>query len=107
MQSRREDILEEQNAKKFCFKHGKNATETYEMLQNVFGAFCMDHTSVFFFKSGLRHFHQDNARVYRSIVVTDYLTKMGINTVLQPPSSANLAPCHFWLFLSSEAVVIG
>ena len=36
MQSRREDTLEEKYAIKFCFKLGKNATETYGMLQTVF-----------------------------------------------------------------------
>ena len=30
--------------------------------------------------------------------VTDYLTKMDINTVSQPPYSLDLAPCDFWLF---------
>ena len=33
------------------------------------------------FKSSQWHFHQDNAPVDDSIVVTDYLTKMGIKTV--------------------------
>ena len=28
----------------------------------------------------------------------DYLTKMGIKTVLHPPYSPDLAPCDFWLF---------
>ena len=50
------------------------------------------------FKSGLWHFHQDNAPVYNSILVTDYLTKMGIKTVHQPPYSADLASCDYWLF---------
>ncbi len=27
------------------------------------------------------HFHQDNALVHNSILVTDYLTKLGIKTV--------------------------
>ena len=31
-------------------------------------------------------------------LVTDYLTKMGIKTVPQPPYSPDLAPCDFWLF---------
>ena len=30
--------------------------------------------------------------------VADYLTKMGINTVPQPPYSPDLAPSDFWLF---------
>ena len=33
------------------------------------------------FKSGQWHFHQDNAPVDNSILVTDYLGKMGIKTV--------------------------
>ena len=32
------------------------------------------------------------------ILVTDYLTKMSIKTVSQPPDSPYLAPCEFWLF---------
>ena len=47
---------------------------------------------------GQWHFHQDNAPVHNSIVVTDYLTKIGIKTVPQPPYSPDLAPCDFWLF---------
>ena len=50
------------------------------------------------FKSGQWHFHQDNAPVHNSIVVTDYLTKMGIKTVAHPPYSPDLAPYDFWLF---------
>ena len=49
------------------------------------------------FKSSQWHFHQDNAPVHNSILVTDYLTKMGIKTVPQPPYSPDLAPCVFWL----------
>ena len=44
------------------------------------------------------HFHQDNAPVHRSILVTDYLTKMGIKTIRHPPYSPDFAPCDFWLF---------
>ena len=50
------------------------------------------------FKSAQWHFHQDNAPVHNSILVTDYLTKMGINTVPHPPYSPDLAPCNFCLF---------
>ena len=50
------------------------------------------------FKSGQWHFHQDNALVHNSILVTDYLTKMGIKTVPHPHYSSHLAPCDFWLF---------
>ena len=50
------------------------------------------------FKSGQWHFQQENAPVNNSILVTDYLTKMGIKTVPQPPYSQDLASCDFWLF---------
>ena len=44
------------------------------------------------------HFHQDIAPVYNSILVADYLTKMGIKTVSHHPYSPDIAPCDFWLF---------
>ena len=47
MQSRRKDNLQERYAIKFCFKLGKNATETYGMLQTAFGTSCMNRASVF------------------------------------------------------------
>ena len=50
------------------------------------------------FQSGQWHFHQDNAPVHNSILVTDYLSKMGNKTVPQPPYSRDLAACDFWLF---------
>ena len=50
------------------------------------------------FKSGLWHFHQDNAPVHNFILVTDYLTKMGIKTVPHCPFSPDVGPCDFWLF---------
>ena len=50
------------------------------------------------FKLSQWHFLQDNASVHNSILFTDYLTKMGINTVRHPPYSPDLAPCDFWLF---------
>ena len=50
------------------------------------------------FKSGQRHFHQDNAPVHNSILVTDYLSKTGIKTIPQPPYSPDVAPCDFCLF---------
>ena len=69
MQSGREDTLEERYAIKFCFKFRKNATETYEMLQTAFGAFCMNRTSVFEwhkrFKEG-RESVRDDERCRRS-----------------------------------------
>ena len=69
MQSGREDALEERYAIKSCFKLGKNATETYKMLQTAFGASCMNRASVFEwykrFKED-REFVRDDERCGRS-----------------------------------------
>ena len=112
------DTLEERYAIKFCFKLGKNATDTYRILQTAFQSSCINRASVFewhkrfkegresvrdwkrptLIKLGQWHFHQDNAPVHNSILVTDYLTMMGIKTVPHPPYSSDLAPCDFWLF---------
>ena len=63
------DSLEEQYAIKFCFKLGKNVTETYGMLQTAFGASCMNQASVFEwykrFKEG-RESVRDHERCGRS-----------------------------------------
>ena len=50
------------------------------------------------FKSAHWHFFQDNAPVHNYILVTDYLTKMGIKTVRHHPYCPDLAPCDFCLF---------
>ena len=69
MQSGREDTLEEGYAITFCFKLGKNATETYGMLQTAFGEYCMNRASVF---EGHKRFNEgretvrDNERCGRS-----------------------------------------
>ena len=47
MQSGREDTLEEWYAIKLRFKLGKNATETYGMLQTAFRPSCMNRASVY------------------------------------------------------------
>ena len=155
MQSGRQDILEERYAIKFCFILGKNATETYGMLQTAFRPSCKNRSSVFewhkrfkedresvrnderrgrskevnkpemigqrvrirvtmlmvlrkywkrfrrnrpaLFRSGQWHFHEDNAPVHNSTLVTNYLNNMGIKTVPHPPYSPDVAPCDFWL----------
>ena len=47
MQSGCEDTLEERYAIKFCSKLGRNATETYGMLQTAFRPSGMNRVSVF------------------------------------------------------------
>ena len=69
LQSGREDTLEERYAIKLCFKLGKNATETYGMLQCAFRPSCMNRASVFEchkrFKEG-RESVRDDERCGRS-----------------------------------------
>ena len=69
MQSGREDTLEERYEIKFCFKLGKNATETYGRLQTAFRPSCMHRASLFEwhkrFKEG-RESMRDDERCARS-----------------------------------------
>ena len=69
MQPGRGDTLEEWYAIKSCFKLGKNATESYGMLQTAFRPSCMNRASVFEwhkrFKEG-RESVRDDARCTRS-----------------------------------------
>ena len=48
------DTLEERYAIKFCFKLGKNAIETYGVLQTAFGPSCMNRASVFEWHKGFK-----------------------------------------------------
>ena len=63
------DTLEERHAIKLCFKLGKNATETYGILQTAFGTSCRNRASVFEwhkrFKKG-RESVRDDERCGRS-----------------------------------------
>ena len=67
------DTLEERYAIKFCFKLGKNATETYGMLQTAFRPSCTNWASVFEwhtrFKEGRESVRYDE-RCMRSKEVT-------------------------------------
>ena len=64
---------------------GQTVNKEYyvEVLREFRKRFCQKRPALF--KSAQWHFHQDNAPVHNSILVTDYLTKMGIKTVPQPP----------------------
>ena len=63
MQSGREDTLQERYAIKLCFKLGKNATETYGMLQSAFRPSRMNRALVFEwhkrFKEGMESLRDD------------------------------------------------
>ena len=84
-----------------CIKDSRKAGSLRGMMRGVGGVrqfrkrFCWKRLALF--KSGQWHFQQDKAPVHNSILVTDYLTKMGIKTVRHPPYSSDLAPCDFWL----------
>ena len=68
-ESGRDDTLEERYAIKFGFKLGKNAKETYGMLQTAFRPSCMNRTLIFEwhkrFKGG-RESVRDDERCRRS-----------------------------------------
>ena len=69
MQFGREDTLEERYVIELCFKLGKNATESYRMLQTAFGAYCMNRASVFKWHKGFkegREYVRDDERYGRS-----------------------------------------
>ncbi len=52
------------------------------------------------FKSAQWHFHQDNAAVHNSILVTDYLTKMGIFYSVCSYICIYLTQCFLSIYLS-------
>ena len=92
MQSGLEHTLEEQYARKFCFKLEKGATETYGMLQTAFRPSCMNRVSVFDrhkrFKEGRESVRDDE--------------RCGRNKEVRTPEligrKVRVAPCDFWLF---------
>ena len=71
-------------------------TVKVEVLREVRKRFCRKRPPLF--KSGQWHFHQDNVPSHNFILVTGYLTKIGIKTVPYCPYSPDLASCDFWLF---------
>ena len=66
MQSGHEDTGEEQYAIKFWLKLGKNATETYGMLQTAFGSSCMNWASVFEWHKGFKD-ARESVRMMRGV----------------------------------------
>ena len=75
---------------------GQRVRVRVEVLREFRERFCRKRPALF--KLGQWPYHQDNAPVHNFILVTDYLTKMGIKTVPHPPYSRDLAPCDFCLF---------
>ena len=95
-ESLREQIHPQTFDGSFFWQHWQTVNKEYyaEVLREFRKRFRRKRPALF--KSGQWYFHQDNAPVHNSILVTDYLTKMGIKTVRHPPYSPDLAP---WLLL--------
>ena len=77
---------------------GQTVNKEYyvEALREFRKRFCLKRPALC--KTGQWHFHQDNASIHNSILVTDYLTKTSIKTIPQTPYSPDLASYDFWLF---------
>ena len=92
-----------------CVPTGYTVNKEYyvEVLREFRKRFCRKRPALF--KLGQWHFHQDNAPVHNSILVTDYLTKMDIKFLIVP-IVLTLLPMTFAYSLSSrknfEAVVM-
>lgn len=54
-----ESYLEQRYAIKFCFKSGKTATETYQMMQNAYGDDCLSRSNVFLWFGKFRDGRED------------------------------------------------
>ena len=82
MQSGREDTLKGRYTLKFCFKLGKNATETYWMLQTAFRPSCMNRALVFEwhkrFKEGRWGMMRDVGGVKKSIHQSWLAKRLGL-----------------------------
>ena len=76
---------------------GQTVNKEYyiEVLREFRKRFCRKKPALF--KSGQWHFHQNNTPVHNSILVTDHLTKMGIN-----PYKVFLFPISSWLRWTSR-----
>ena len=87
MKSGREDILEERYTIKFCFKLGKNASETYGMLQTAFRPSCMNRVSVLVwhkrFKEGRESVGNDVGGVRKSEHQSWFTKGLGLGLKLQ------------------------
>ena len=95
------DTLKERFAIKFCSKLGKNARETYGMLQTAFGASCMNRVSVFEWHKEGRESVRGVRGVRKSIlqeeIPSEEASIVQIGSVAFSPgkcTSPQLHPCH-------------
>ena len=52
-------------------------------------------------------FHHDNAQVHNALEIREFLAKINIAVLEQPPYSPDLAPCDFFLFPKLKEVIKG
>ncbi|KAG5315469.1 GVQW3 protein, partial [Acromyrmex insinuator] len=107
-----ERSLEQRYAIKFCVRLGKNATETFQMLQEAFKDDCISRSQSErwhkAFKEGREEVADEprsrrptTARTDENVnreIVANYLVRSNTPVVPQPPYSPDLTPCDFFLF---------
>ena len=95
------DTLEERYAIKLCFKHGKNATETYGMLSTTFRPSCMNRASVFEWHKRFREGREsvrDDERCWRSSLEAVVLRqlrrwkRLGRRSLTRSPKRTSMRP---------------
>lgn len=87
-----ETHIEQRAAIKFCFKCGKTATETFEMLKQIARVRPHFHATKDWF---LLH---DNAPAYNAGTVRKFLMKKNVVVLNHSPYSPDLAPADYFLF---------
>ena len=97
------DILEEQYVIKFCFKLGKNATETYGMLQTAFWPSCMNWASCFEwhkrFKESMESVRDDERCGKSKEVNTPELIDQRVRVTIVIYSHNKYAYIHIYMFM--------
>jgi transposase len=94
------DVKEQRICIKFCFKLGKSAAKTHQMIKQAFGDDALDQTQNYDwfnrFKNGL--LHHDNAPAHTALAMQHFLASKNMTVVCHPPYSPDLAPYDFFLF---------
>ena len=100
MQSGPEDTLEERYAIKFCFKLGKNASETYGMFQTAFRPSCMNRALVFEWHKRFKEGRESVRDYERTSMGPSRRCWNGTTSALQPEeitSKGTRVSCVFYL----------
>ena len=98
--SGREDTLEERYAIKLCYKLGKNATETFGMLQTAFRPSCMNRASVFeWYKS-----FKEGTESVRDVERCGRSKKVNTPEVISQRVRVRVTMLRFWGSLGRDSV---